>query len=784
MKSIFLVIKSNYKKQKTQHILVGISLALASILSGVAGGILSTMQEPFDMVFNKLHASHFLLFFDNRSYDISSVRTWFAHQPEVSRVGEANPYIMHNGPLIYNEKKIDVMAQVTERTADNVYQDMLMSSDSVLKNQPRHGEMWIPNYLANNYHIKLGDSIGLSVPSGFCRFRISAVVVDPHYSSGMINPTRIWIAPGEMSLLYPATRLTQVMVSIRLKDVGNGDILWTRFNRQFRFTGNMLQYSLFKSAFTSMYQIISAILILFSLLAFILAFFLINSNIKAAIHSEYKTIGIYKVLGFLPGDLVSLLMIQFGALALIVVPFSLLVSYYLLKVVIGMLTRSLGVFQMNLQLFIPFLILGACIILLILIVCRLAGRRAAQVNIAEAIRFGLPVASLNIEKDKYNFRDSSLPVPALLGIKLMVFNKRRSMVTFMSAMFAVFILVFSINIAFSFSDLKNNKPAWGFDNGDIQLSRNTTMALPLTHEQFQELMNHEKNVRYCIPFSYHNLIFLTPAGEPLREIYGRAYFDELSKAGLVNQTGRNPIQKNEISLCTGTMLEIKKHVGDSVLAFLEGESRFFRITGSYQDVSNMGQGFRLQGASITESNPLFRPSNYSLILKEGSKADLFKTRLQAVYGEAIHVELSIEERIALMGIISNMQMSLAFLSLIFLMVLIISIWNDNIGQVREQQKNFGAMKVMGLSVFQLRISLVCRNAALTLLAIIAGVPLALFGSPLLMSLFTGGIGLIRFPFLINKGGTISILFVILVFSLIASWLSSHRLARIKPMIHE
>lgn len=461
MKSIFLVIKSNYKKQKAQHILVAISLVLASLLSGVAVGILGTMQQPFDMVFNKLNASHFLLFFDNRSYDISSIRLWFSQQPEVNRVGEANPYIMHNGPLIYNDKKIDVMVQLTERTPDNIYQDMLMSSDSILKAQPGHGEIWIPNYLAGNYHIKPGDSLGITVPSGFYRFKVSAVVVDPHYSSGMINPTRAWISPGELSLLYPAAGLNRVMISIRLKDVKTADILWTRFNRQFRFTGSMLQYSLFKSAFTSLYQIISAILILFSLLAFILAFFLIISTIKAAIHSEYKTLGIYKVIGFKPRDLIVMVMIQFGAIALIVVPVSLLFSYYLLKMVIGILTRSLGIFQMNLHLFIPFLIMGTGITLSVLLVCRLAGRRAARVNIAEAIRYGIPVSSLNIDQYKFNFRDSALPVPVLLGIKLIIFNKRRGLVTFLSAFFAVFILVFSINVAFSFSDLKNNKPAWG-----------------------------------------------------------------------------------------------------------------------------------------------------------------------------------------------------------------------------------------------------------------------------------------------------------------------------------
>jgi len=196
----------------------------------------------------------------------------------------------------------------------------------------------------------------------------------------------------------------------------------------------------------------------------------------------------------------------------------------------------------------------------------------------------------------------------------------------------------------------------------------------------------------------------------------------------------------------------------------------------------MGQGFRLTGASIAESNPLFRPSNYSLILKPGTNTANFKSHLQSVYGDTIHVELSMEERIALMGIISNMQMSLAFLSLIFLMVLMINVWNDNIGQLRDQQKNFGILRVTGLSVSQLKMALVCRNMAITLVAVIAGVPLALYGSPHLMSLFTGGIGLIRFPFLITAVGTSCILLLILFFSFFTTWFSSQRLVKFQTRI--
>jgi len=207
MKSIFLVVKANFKKRKTQQLLIGISIALSALLFASGIGILKSIEQPFDKVFNTLKGSHIFLYFDNRTEDDKKIAAWFRKQREVERVSEPSPYIMINGPLIFKEQKIDVMVQLTEYTADHQQQDRVFVLNGEKKRSPGYGEVWLPNALASNYHIFPGDTIGIPVGAGLYRMIVAATIVDPHYSSGVINPScraRITIFHAASNFFHPA----------------------------------------------------------------------------------------------------------------------------------------------------------------------------------------------------------------------------------------------------------------------------------------------------------------------------------------------------------------------------------------------------------------------------------------------------------------------------------------------------------------------------------------------------------------------------------------------------
>jgi len=316
-------------------------------------------------------------------------------------------------------------------------------------------------------------------------------------------------------------------------------------------------------------------------------------------------------------------------------------------------------------------------------------------------------------------------------------------------MSTIFIIIFSINISSSFENLKYNKPAWGFENGDIQLSRREAIVIGLNNEQLMEILLQEKTIDHVVPFSYTNLSILSNEDLPILEINGKAYADSLSYAGLLNLKGRHPQSANEISLCVGTASQITKKPGDSISVFIEGQKINLLVTGIYQDVSNMGQGFRLHANAIKKLNPIYTPTVYSIKLKSITDVNEFKNFLLKKLGETITLDASIEDRIAQMGIISGMKTALFALSFFFILIMLLTIGSDMLISIKENQKHFGILKSTGWTPNQIRISMVWKILCIAVAGLWIAIPLGVSLSPLLMGQVTSGVGLVKFPFIIN-----------------------------------
>jgi hypothetical protein len=82
---------------------------------------------------------------------------------------------------------------------------------------------------------------------------VSATVADPHYGSGMVNPTRAWLAEGDIPFFVPVVQLGGMMTGIRLKNPNQHHYSGRDSGGISSITGVNLTYSLFKNAYMSVY---------------------------------------------------------------------------------------------------------------------------------------------------------------------------------------------------------------------------------------------------------------------------------------------------------------------------------------------------------------------------------------------------------------------------------------------------------------------------------------------------------------------------------------------------
>ena len=782
MRSVFLVAWANIRRSKKQNLLVGLSIFLSVLLLTTAIGILSGIDKPFDAMFDRLKASHILLYYDQRENNSEDIKDWFLQQPEVEFAGEGQSFLMITEPLIYHDEKVDIMVRLTEYDESQNSYDQLLKQEGDDKKTPGWGEVWIPKHLSNKYGIAVGDTLQIPLTNGLYPLTVSSVVIDPHYASGLINPNRLWIAPGMLSFVVQVGKMNDVMQGIRLKDKKDIDKIWARFNNEMNYRGSNLQYSLFKSVFTSVYKIIGLVIIVFSILAIVISTYIISTLIISSVLADGRLTGILKAVGFKPGQIIHIYLIRYSLLMSLFIPAGLLASRFSIKVILQSILKSIGLMNFNFQFWPVFLFSSLFFILLIILLVWVYSKKAGKVIPADALRSVSGDVNLSRTGRNLKIGMERISMSLWIALKLIADNPKKSLLSLINLVLTVFIFGFSVNISNSFSKITDHKAAWGFDNSDLQITRSKDIILPLEHSVLVDQLKNEKWMEKVIPFSYYELVVPSTNGAAPSTLNGKVFEGSPSVVGLINLSGTHPSGKNEISLCVGTAKKLSAVVDDSVILLIENEPKKFRVSGIYQDISNLGEGFRLDEAAVQAINPLFKPDRYALIVTDKTRVKEFKTELLKKYGEAIKIELTIDDQLSFFGVTKNINASLLLITLFFSCILIVSVFNDIFLSIWENRASIGIFKLIGFTPHQLRMIMIWKTGILTSVAMLLGFPLVLSVGPQLMSSVTAGFGVVDFPFAVSTPGSIVAMLVLLAVAVLSSYWASTSIKRIRTQI--
>lgn len=742
MKTLFSLSLQQISRRKGQALLLGLSMLLGSALLSGGLGLLWGLHKPFDRVFDQLQGGHFLLYVHRASDDPNQIRTWFAKQKEVHSISQERPSLLQNGPFLKAEDKLEMSLRLTEYQRKASEPDQLKIMEGENRNSPGIGEIWIPVSLAKNQNLHVGDSLGIPVASGVFWAKISATVIDPHYASGMVNPGLVWLSPGSLAGLYSLESLQTCTISIRLNSADQMGELWDRFIEEHVYQGSKLDYDLFRSAYGSLLGLMGSILVLVAFLVFTLSILLIHNSLSANIQADFRQIGIWKSLGFLPGEIQTSYLLQVCFLATISIGLGIGLGRIIFPLLLQNTLSNLGILQL-LPSTTPFLIAAIGSFLLILSLAWKTSRKAVKVPAAQAIRFGQ--SEPKNQDHIFSFRRIKKAQIYFAGFLLQsrLWRNLLLIVSLAACMCAMSIL---LNMGNSFSALKDNPAAWGFEEVDLTLKKESNVLISRRHTEIMQLLSKEPALKGIVPYEWYSLSIFPQNDQPGQELLGKVYDQSLSSAGLLNLHGKHPQQANEIALCIGTATKYASGLGDSIRLRIEGQEQYLRVCGIYQDIGNMGQGFRLHSSAIKKENPLFEPSLYGLQVRLGEDIERLKGDLSRRYGEIFSFERSISEIVQDMGIISGVWALVQVLGIFFLLVMGILIVFD-FGLIRrEEEGHFRVLQAIGMNRPLLKESLQWRLGFVLLLSISLGILAGDMVGGLIISQISAGLGLPEFPY--------------------------------------
>jgi putative ABC transport system permease protein len=782
MRSVRLMALSNLRRRKGQGLLVGAIIGLSVLLFFTGVGVMREIDTPVATMLEQQRASHYTLMFDARIHEPDSVRAWFAGRTEVEAVTETMAVIELRESAFFRGRQLSRFLHVAERPLEPTGQDALRIVDGAAEAAPRPGQLWIPTSLAQEMGIHAGDTLDIPSADGLEAMVVGAVVVDPQYSALFQNPTRVWVAPGELPAHFQATRLSRVMIGVRLAEVAKAEPIWDDFVRAEGgvFSGSVLKPREMLDGYTAPYNLMAAMIVAFSALGLLVALFAIQGTVTSAILADFKTIGILRAQGFRPADVRRVYEIQYLVLAGIAAPIGVLIGIVAVKQTIGLLTRSIatpvGTGPLLLQGVVTLLLfLG----LIYLFVVRVA-RGAARVRPADAIRYGgvagegTPTGGIALR------RLAKFSVPMIVAIKNLALQKRRVVFLAVSVLFATVAAVMAINLDHSFGRMTTDLARFGFDAADVRVSR-VGRRFSLRHEHLMNSLRTREGVVGVATWDGVDGTFRADDTRSTVIVPGTVVDGDMVALEYDNLRGRNPAGPREISLAIRTAKDLDRDVGDRVDVHLMGATITFDVVGVYQTINNTGRGFRIRLEAVRLASPLWSPTEYGVALADGVDPEQFNAALEAEYGEAVDAKAGdffIRDQLA--SIMSGMRMANGFLAAVFLLAAAVFIFNTTLLTIGENRRVFGILKTAGMTPVQLRGSVVAGVGVQALLGISAGLALWWLAAPAVLSGLFGTVGLVSFPLTNSVVGMAVAVPLIFGFCLLSAWIPSSRVLDINP----
>jgi len=773
MKSTLLIIKESLKKRKKQYIFLSLTLFLTTLLLTVAMNLLQVSARPFDDNFEKLKASHLLLFFDAEAESYQQIANWYQQQPEVLEVSKPVPYMLFDEGFIHDGKQIKVTAHLTEYIYHEE-QDNLTILHPDAMDAPRYNEVWLPYHFSANYGLEVGDTLQFRFVSGSFDFVISSFVVDPHFLSGLLNPTRIFMAPGAMAIFQPLENLSNMMVGIRMHEPRHAGSVYSKFLSEVDFSGTKLEYQLFKSAFNGIFSLFSAVLMILSIMIFAIALLVLNGTLSGQIFADYKQIGIMKALGFTPAGIRNTYLLKLSLLSIVAIPLGIVVAYFSILLIIGYMNSSSGLNYQPNSLFLSHIFPGFIIAGLTLLVTLLTTSKAGKISAVQAIQKGTMMGSNT--KSPVSYRRLSSEI--IMGLQFIVGRPVSCLILCFSFAVFSFMILFVFGVGTSLEQVKSHKPDWGFVDADLQISLDKGVFMPLDKSDFLNLFSaFEWQVNNVIPYSFANLKIIS--GVEIMEVRGRIYDIDLKETGFQNLSGAHPNQAEDIALCIGTARMAHVEVGDSIIVMIEGSQLQMHVCSIYQDISAFGQGFRLHASAMESVNPLYETDQFGVKLMDVSKIEQIQREISSFFGEKVSVEKSLEQRGAFLSIISNLRGGILLIAVFFIVIISIMVANDLNIHINRDKGIIAKLKAIGFTDFQVKYSFLFKNTVIMLTGNLLGVLLAILVGKSLISGLTGGMGLPNFPFEVSFFLIAFTLIIIILFGYLSSWNAMRVISKIK-----
>ncbi|MBW9146679.1 ABC transporter permease [Clostridium sp. CM027] len=708
------------KKKKLQCFLIGALLFLSSLIFTSSLSMLTSIQGYI----NKFYSNdkfYYIICYNANESSTNDVLKWGKNNTEVNDVKATEAFtsgndLYHNGVNL----KISMYDVVPIEDSKNIPFGLTKGNSSNNDSCPKKGEVWITKILAENNNIHLGDNLTIKTKTKDVTLKVSSLINDslePSSTIGIINLYTNKNSEQEFSSLRKAS-----LIFIDVKSGTNVANVEKDLTGAIKVGGFVFDKDLLSLSSTMASSMIGGIATLASILVFIVSVLLMRFILWNNILKEYKSIGIYKALGFSKRDILKFYIIGYSIIAFIGSILGALCSIPILNYTASKVLKYIGDFKgVSIN---AYVILATVILFTLVVIINLyfVIRRTNKITPVEALRTGITSSRRKLTKSLIKDNISSL---AFAINDMFKYKKTTAFITLTLTLSLTLVLIFG-NANGSMSKMKENAPIWfGLPKSNVTIS---APQMVRQSEVLNKVLNDVKKDNRIKNYVYGSMMLTDvveldtkkyPIKSTLYDIFVmNSYTSDL---GFTIIDGHNPKNSKEVAVSSKILKDAGLSVGDYIELSINNKKDSYLITGAYNSMMQNGYGIRILNAAIEKEIPKFIGSEIFITLTAGTDIKQFKKEINNIYPNLDASEIPPAIKDVIVSIPGTVLPITNLLIVVFIAFGAITILNIIIINIRDNRRNFGIMKALGFTSKEIRNRYLYRILILTLFSTIIAI---------------------------------------------------------------
>ncbi|MGG7177455.1 FtsX-like permease family protein [Clostridium paraputrificum] len=720
------------KKRKGQYFLLGIIFTIAIALISVST-IVTAVSESFVQKYYEGDSTPDITVITTKESVVEKTVSWYESQGNETRNYKKYDLFSVSTNLSFNDEINDnLMSYVIPiDNVENLSNKMNIVEGNKEQMAPKEGEMWIPSTIADIKGIEVSDTAKIIDSNGkTSEYKISAIVNDSNQATTGVGILYLYVNEANRESLKELPKGNLITMNCD-GDPSKKNVELSEYINE-PLGGAIVDKNLYVVTSVMSASLAGGFGIIASIILIVVLILILRSNIKNNILKEYKSIGIYKSMGYSSKKIRRIYLYGYGLVSIVSSLLGILISIPMVSYICNIIFKYFGEYKFDITslaiVTMAFILFNSLVYLNLYRVLKVVDK----IKPVDAINIGLTSSQKKMKKSLISNSSSSFA----MAFNDMFKYKKKNILILMIFTLVFYISVLFLNVANTMMTLDSSLyKVFGTANSDLVIAAPSDIEDSI--KDVKEYLDNDDRV--------DNYYLWDVLGQSKVAIDGSKYnidsgtlmamtYDKYNNEDFSITEGVNPRNKNEVSLDGSILKNNNFKIGDYITIDIEGENKEFLIVGSYFSMMAGGSSIRLTNDVLSSGSN----GNIAFVkLKnvedyEGLKKDL-DSKFEGISVDNIYAPLK--------NTASQVVDSVVPISLILLVgVLIFGIFNiidTLITSNLDNRKNYGIMKSLGFDSKYIRRRSNFRIMTLAIIGAVIGVGVNVLSSDKLMKAALG-----------------------------------------------